>query len=362
MSNAAWGKANEVLNSVIPYKKNIFFTALGEILGGENRILNAVFIGDSITQGAGSSATVSQWQETGFFGQFRDYLALKYGDVGKGFRPLYAYNNAGDYNPWVFVGSWSEQNGWGPMGSSKKSAANGDTATLDFNGDGVAVVIATGSSSTTTFELIVDGGTPVVYSAYATSAGNYAKTVTVTGLVDGNHTLVVKNTTATTGILLLQGAYSLKGTKGIRCHMMGRSGKTINDAMQYDPTLQMVFDKFSPELTVISMLANDQSGGTAIKTYFDRMETIIQRARLHGEVVLITTGIRSDGGDLDLAGYVKVNYTLANKHGCKVVDIYEAWGRTYANADALGYMYDTVHPSVEGHTDIKNRLASTLGI
>jgi hypothetical protein len=326
---------------------------LAKVKQDTNKIINISCVGDSITQGAGSDSVISNWQDKGWRGQLNSYFASKFNDVGKGFRPCYSYDSANTYNPWTYSGNWTDlTTAYGVMSFCKKSNSQNDTATISFNGTGVGVVMAK-NTNCGNMDFLIDGVSHP-YNAYSTTVIS-ASTYEITGLTAGDHTLVIKNN-APGIVFYLIGIYEIKGSKGVRVNMLGKSAMTITYAMQREDQLQAEIDIWNPKLTIIGMCAN---GGMDTATWKSRMQTLITRALQYGDVLLTTWGLQQD--TTYTPSYVAATRELAKENNCALLDIYDRWGSDYNYANTtLGLIYDTIHPNIYGHQDICDAIIKTL--
>jgi hypothetical protein len=179
-------------------------SALAKVDSGTNFIANVSVLGSSTVESQGST------NQNGFVPRLKNALANKYGNVGFGFIPTYHPNN------WTFGGTWSDYGTYGVTARSKRATGAGHTAQLSFNGTGIVILTSAGTSGTT-FTVSIDGGTA---TSFTSNNGPIlpVKEHVVTGLSDGDHTMVL--TVTGTGSVTLIGAYPTKGTKGIRVHML----------------------------------------------------------------------------------------------------------------------------------------------
>lgn len=327
--------------------------SLAKVKTQTNQIANINVIGDSITEGGYSDPTTPQnYLTKGYVGLIRSALSTKYGNVGNGAIPCY-YPNA---NPF-----WSISNGFtiasttNGFASRMCSSSTTGTAAIPFNGTGINLFLATGSSLGQ-FNYNIDGGANTLYDC--NQAFDLAHVLSITGLSDANHTLNI--TKVSDGKQLwLYGHQEIKGTNGVRVNMIGRWGITASSIVPTD-CLKLEVDYWNPDLTIISLTANDYGGQTDLATYESQLQTIISRALQFGDVLLTTVGAHSDVvGPIKQQVYFDVVKKLAIQNNCALVDISYRWGGG-ANANSLGMLYDVVHPNNYGHQDIASAILRVI--
>jgi lysophospholipase L1-like esterase len=325
------------------------------------------FIGDSITEGENSGAgasngPASSWPTMGYVGRIRSALQ-KYGDTGLGFIAPFVPNQS---PLWTFSGTgWNKTaTGFGVTNQYARSATNGDTATLTFEGTGFVICYAAGPNSGT-FTYAIDGGTATSVNANNSTAIDNA-TVAITGLTVGQHTIVITNTDATGKVLYLLGGQPTKSPKGVTVHMVGRAG-TMSDVNSNPASLDITIDLLKPNLTIIALGANDYYNGMAISTYKANIQSIIDRALTTGDVLLFANGIRGDGANghpiTNQVDYVNALKDLAKQNQVALVDLWSAWGGdpNYVQ-NTLGFYGNgqTVHPNDFGHESMARLLLSVI--
>lgn len=137
-----------------------------------------------------------------------------------------------------------------------------------------------------------------------------------------------------------------------------KSADWIASANVWDP-LNMV-DAYAPDLTVINLTINEWIAGTVPATYQSQMDTIINRCRLYGDVVLMT-GAPSTVGTTAKAtqdGIVQACRALGQKYACDVVDVSQLFG-DWTTGSALGYYSpagDAIHPGQSGYALMASEL------
>ncbi len=328
--------------------------------GVANQKARICFIGDSITEGAwagGGSGpgTVFDWATKGYVRRIQDQLTAIYGDVGTGFMP--SYYSAASSPKWSFTGTWNYINGYGGIADKAMTTTiNGDNATFEFNGTGITIVY-TKHMFAGTFTYSVDGSAPVTVNANnATMVAGV--TLDITGLSQGDHSVVLTNTSSDK--LILTGAIPIKGSSGVIVNQCALNGsKTAEHALS--ASLDCSINALQPDLTIISLTTNDFGDQTPIDTFKANLQAIITRAKQFGDVALTSVGMSAASLAIPQSEYFQAVRDLARINDVAFLDLASRWGgnATYASA-TLGLMTDGVHPNDFGHRDIASFIISAI--
>lgn len=322
-----------------------------------NKIINLNILGTSIACGG----IASDYRLKGWVGLLRSYLNAKFTDVGQGFIPSYQKTTL-DVNMWTFTGTgWYTSTGYGVMDNSKTTVTLNDKASLQFNGTGITLVTFEGAYSGN-IQMIVDGVVKGTFNLYNASSSNPVKEVAITGLTSGNHTLEVKNV-ETGKALIIIGAYETKGTKGVRVNQNCMFGGTSSMAVMNDSSMKAEIDCWNPILTMIEFQTNDYFNQVPIATFKNNIQTLITRAKLFGDVLLIPCGVREelDTKTIKQTEYIQALKELALSNNVVFMDIFSRWGGEFNYAkNEVNYIFDTVHPNDEGHQDIANWIIANI--
>jgi hypothetical protein len=208
-----------------------------------------------------------------------------------------------------------------------------------------------------TFKIDVNGGTPVTVNAAAAQSVAFAdvKSETVA--------------TSTLNITPLSGHTEIIGFSGFNSDLgpfLTIWNGSFNGAKAGDftsttypwSTLNMI-GQIAPTLTIIDLTINDS--GTAPATYAANLQTIITKAQLTGDVILVS-GLPSDLGTVPLAAQQLVNNiaaSVAAKNKVPFISSTDYFGSYLAMA-AAGMESDTVHPNASGHAAFADMLAPFL--
>jgi len=355
MANITWkvsrgsGGSDELLNGVVGLRK--WRAALASMKAGVTPKINLNIIGDSITEGMGTT----DFRTKSYTNLVRIALAAKYGDVGNGLIPSWHPDSNIAGTPWwTYAGTgWTNEATFGLTMLCKRSQTSGDTATISFNGTGIKFLFLRGSACGTC-TIAIDGGAPTSYN-FANGTTEYANVTTISGLANGAHTAVITSTVAAGKYIWLIGAYEIKGTTGVQVNMCGRYG-TQTASSYPDPSLQVSINHFQPKLTLVALLSNDFAGSIPVDNYKARLQAIVTRALTTGDVMLMSLGHRNATSTYPQKDYADMMRTVADENNIAYLDLFNRWGGGLGatagiTAKNLGLM-DDVHPTDAGAQDI----------
>lgn len=278
------------------------------------------------------------------------------------------WNSNGPDSRWTFSGGFAAVS----FEHHAQASAIGAVATYTpGTGDatGTQVVLTYLNATGVAFSLTVDGGTPANGNVSVT-AGTYSGgvvtsasgntlvpvTVTVTGLANTTHTVVVTTTTASqcnvecvevcvaTGITITNAAIS--GTK--TSHWLA----TATGAGAYNPDNTVAF--YSPDIVFFDLLTNDAfNNAIPLATFATNTAAIIATWQGRGTMfmgVIPPEPNPTIDSTANWSAYVSAVYDAADAASCLVWDWadYEAGG-SYAAANALGIVQvDGIHRTAAG--------------
>ncbi len=328
--------------------------ALAKVQSSNDQIINVNAVCNSI----GTGGVTTDFLTKGWLYLLGSAFASKFEDVGKGFLPSYALK-LDDVPHWTYTGTWADETVFGTMMLSKQTSTNGSTASFTFTGTGITLVFVAGITLGK-FNYAIDGGASVELDTYNATVMK-AKAFPITGLSDAEHTIVITKNDDTKMIILL-GAYPTKGTRGVRCNMVGKSGGSSSNAVGNESALYTEIDFWEPKLTIIEHATNEYAGQVALSTFKTNMQTLITRAKTFGDVLLLPNGlVRAETQTIHREAYLNVVAELAGSNNVSYIDMFNRWGGDYTYANTtLGMIYDTVHPNDVGHQDIANILTKVL--
>lgn len=330
-------------------------TALNKLEAGHNAIYNVSVIGDSITEGNGAEGDISKYNTHGYLGLLRSMFDDKFEDIGRGVIPIYYPTGL---PLWNFTG-WANETGYfGFAGFSKRSSINGEKTTLQFNGTGIGIVYPKRADSGS-IDISIDGNYFTTINQYSDVA-EHSTITEITGLEDGEHTLEITSVLTTNQKVWVHGAFEIKGQKGIRFNMVGRSGVGVN-AVSTQFVIPAEIDMWQPVLTIIALTANDYTGQTSLVDYEAKLQLLITEAKKYGDVLLVSTGLRQEDMTIQQSEYAEIQYKLASQNNVAYLDMFNYWkGDADYAKNQLGYIADTVHPTSKGHESIARAIYTVL--
>lgn len=333
-------------NGLLNWNNKLTNLVTGETSGK----LNICAIGDSITEGlfAGrtDSLNFSSYMANGYLGMLRSYFMdnLELDWTGRGFIP-YRFGEI-----WTYSGTWNSTDLYPPtdgpgLCGGITIGSTDATATISFNGTEITFYGLINESNN--FTIAVDGESVEFTETQKTPYGLY----TVSGLTDGPHTAVL---TVTGNSMGLVGACETKGSDGVVVNGLGR-GMNDSNGFVLDDTLSFIFDCFTPDLTIISLLSNDFAH-TTFHNYESNISTLIEHAQLTGDVLLTSVGVNSPYvfvRDHQQSEYIAILESLVREYDVAFCDVYKFWGNSFDNALLTNYLADGVtHPNIQGHYSI----------
>ncbi|WP_425228633.1 SGNH/GDSL hydrolase family protein [Sphingomonas sp.] len=316
---------------------------------GRGRI---VFKGDSTTAGAGGGDPTSTQQLGGARANrtaavlaarlsAAGYPALDNGVVGdngnKAFVPLPVYDprvTLGASSPWIADG------GQGFAGGNFLFSPGGGT--FDFT-PAVAVdrfeVVAFNVGGSYSF--LVDGAAPgTVAAPGATIAGGGVSVpggnagftrITVTAAAAGIHSLRVTTSTAAAMRSVMAWA---NGTYAIDILNHASNGATSADqataGSNWSNNDSLAFD--APDLTIINLGLNDIGGQVAIAAYRTSLQTIVDTARLSGDVLLVFPHPAGSQFAINPAAYRDAAAAQAAASGVAFLSLFDYFGGAFTPA------------------------------
>lgn len=319
--------------------------ACNNLINGEDKIYNICVLGDSITEGAVAGTNNFDYMNLGYMGLLKDRLYAKYGDNGEGLIPTY-------YKVpqflWTFSDGWTDETLVGVTGRSKHTNLAEKTATIGFNGTGLAIIAYT-HNTYGRVGVSIDGGAETILNFSEVLAGY--KTYKIEGLSDGQHTAVIR--TLDNKSVVLVGYYELKpSTKGFRVNFCGRSGIAVTSFTSVYG-LQAEIDLWQPKLTIIASITNDIGSSIPVADYRTHLQILVDRAKIYGDVILFANNGRIDKTKAVQLPYVNAMRDIAFKNNCIFVDMFNRWQFESHN---MGYMADTLHMTATGHKEMADAL------
>lgn len=366
---------NFAVSNLTTIKAKLTATAAG---GGYTKI---ACLGDSKTAGAGSgtvngsniamqgaftlsypgrlAAGLPANRRAIYEGYFGDHNAQPLGGIAA----LAQY-----YGNVAFSGTWDRPNLATIGGGVFRSAANGDTMTITprspvntidvyiFRVSSNTVVTASDSSGTIG-TINIPGGAAAVIKTTISRA---------TASIDP----IVFTTTTTTNFVVYCGLEMWNsGLSQTRVLNLGAYGTVASvqasSAALYSP--MPVLKQIAPDLTIINLGTNDITGSVAVASYQADLTTIVQAAKLSGDVILVWPSAGSNVTPATRAPYRAAMLAVAAANNCVMMDWTELMialgGRNADNTagpnDAT-YFFDFNHETAAGYQAEANTLLPVL--
>jgi len=116
------------------------------------------------------------------------------------------------------------------------------------------------------------------------------------------------------------------------------------------------------DYSIVPIIENDSSSGTALATYQAAMETTIANLAATSDGCICASfasnNAASLNGDFDTRAQMLKN--LARSYGWSYFDMRDVYGYSWAKATTNGYVYDTSHPNRAGYTAMVTKLYAFL--
>ena len=339
------------------------------------RNAKVLFLGDSTTAGGFASGsgyagnrvlnTPTKFAKT--LASLTGYYGNTFGDSWSSFANFQAYDPR-----WSFGASWTT-NAVNVMGGGSINCTGAATA-ASFTPEQAFDTIDLYYIQNTTygaFTLNVDGGATLgasVNSAGTLSVQKVTRTCTL-----GNHTLNIAKSDTNNVILIGVSTYN-SAVKGVEVISAGTGGYTAGQLAvntnvwdQCYTTATGTLGLLLPDLTIINVGINDWIASTLPATFATNLQTIIDAARLYGDVVLVAP-VPESSGSISIANQrliVSQIRQLATQNGCPLLDIHAAWGNYAYAQGTLGYYAptnDLIHPGATGYAAIAQSVKLLLGL
>ena len=316
----------------------------------ESGMARVAFIGDSTTEGTGAGSF-----QQNFVQQLK---ALLNGSVSTIDGAIHGV--ADDYpDGRIVLGSgWStvSLSSWGPrtltttQNITATPAATGDLQITFPHAFDTITVTYPKNTTLGTFTVNVDGGASLGSVDTAGAIGVAQTTFTCT---PGTHTIRIPPPTGGDVFILGVEAY-LSTSPSVLLANGASGGTTTADWTASSPQWARLamLDIYQPDLTVIMLGVNDAAAGVSAATFETNLTTIVTKAQLYGDVLIMSV-VPSSGSTiaaLELQ-YLTKAIAVSTAKSCGFLDINAAFV-DYVTANAAGLMSDVFHPSGTGYTVI----------
>ena len=211
-----------------------------------------------------------------------------------------------------------------------------------------------------TFSIAVDGGATLLDTNGGAGALSVQKVTATCAL--GNHAVNIfkKNATATVCSILSIRCYN-SASPAIELYNLSSAGAKASyfvDTSAVYKTGSLLGTTVLCDLWFVCLTINDNganSGGaiTDLTTYKSQLQTIIDKCRFTGDVVMRTGNPILGTGSANQAAVVAAFFEVADANSIPVIDIYGRWvDQPTALAD--GFITESIHPNKYGYKDIAN--------
>lgn len=331
--------------------------ALARVRGGYGDA-KFLFIGDSTTEGNGTDLGVT-YPHRGAWPNRAAQALTSFGipcAAGAGV-PIYSTNS--DVR-WTKGAGWgAAAYGVGPAGTYSGTAPAGtlDYADPTVNADKFDVYYLS-NTGLGTITATATGGTPVVQSCNAATA---TRKITVTAAVAATtNNITISATGAAVYIVAIEPWLSTQSK--IRFANVAQGGTRVDQWTPVGVTgfnIQAFLNLYQPDAVFINHGINDGAAAITTAAYLTGLNTLITWAATAGaDVIFLTPNFVSTAYEPTfMAGYRTAIRTSLTPYA--LFDSALRF-RSYAQANALGFMSDTLHPSSLGHTDIGQFVAGGI--
>ena len=294
--------------------------------------------------------------------RLRDKFDAIYGPAGTG--AVYLPGD-GDDTRIAWSGTWASYNNLAAYGAwAQRSTVVGSYVTFGPVTCDQFIVHTFGTVGAGPLGCSVDGGAVTNYPSTKTPNGTLAVVIPAGAL--GAHTLKVA---VVTGAVWVESIEATIGTSGVRVTRWGRNNSTAAWLVDGAPasaasdpvtgSLAWSFDLFPPDLSIISFGVNEYLTAVPVATYTTKMQTIIDRAKLTGDVLLATSVPNfSTTGVPSQAAYASALYDLADTNDVPLLDLY---ARMVSYAASASLINSPTHPNTAGYWDIAEATYQVVG-
>ncbi len=210
----------------------------------------------------------------------------------------------------------------------------GSAFTLDYSGAGtVAVTLTTGAA------LLKQAITPTL--------GNYTLNIKATSVSGGAIYIAGVDCFNTTAPQVSVWNWGISGNQSSNFIVTGNSWSTLT-AIGY----------YAPDLTIIDIGINDETAAVSYATFYSNIQTIITKAKLSGDVILVMHHDASGHSTSELTT-LNAMRALSVANNLPLVNFMYRLG-SWTQANSLGEMFDSFHGNATGYADEARMLANLL--
>jgi hypothetical protein len=367
-----------------------------KVLSGQTQA-NITWLGDSIGYGAATTGATQPKAGKTAAGLLRTSLSRRYGASGGGFAlcdNIRLFGSIGDDTRFAKTAGVITQ-AFGLHTASCWRINQGTADTISFTdtcSEFLLYTIAGGNQ----FEVTVDGGATINLhnTASATFTGditpeagyfrnpatNSHNVFKIPAGAAGSHTLLIRaKASGNVFVVGIEGRTPTAGT--FRVGNASINGKALSTFWAYTNEDSGIYsgplflDMLKSDLLVLGLGVNDWQSATATATTKATIAAIVARQRATttnaygsvasgGDVVLVWNPI-PDTATLNYpnpswSDYRTAMYEAADANDVALIDLGDAWGGTWATANAAGLYSDTIHPTDAGYLDYADRVRRVI--
>jgi len=293
------------------------------------------------------------------------YLKNLLGDAGPG------YVNANDATPAVtgvtrtVLGTWTHGSGITSSGAGMTDMTSTDTATpatLQFVATATDFVIHyLKQPNGGTFTWKIDGGGAT--SVNTANATTLFSTVSISGLSNASHTLLLTMTVAGAAGVTISGVDVQLSVAGARFHNCGFTGtSTVEWAGINAANWEGAMLALNPNVVGITLGVNDLGANLTPTAFKTNLTTIITRIRAvlpNCDIILASPSDIGITGTYTMSDYVTAMQQLAWSLGVGFCNHYK-WIGDYTTANARGLYTNTTHVNATGGAAIANFIGLSM--
>lgn len=322
--------------------------------------VNLMFLGDSITEGNGTTSYRNRWQDKlADAYRHRFFVSGSPGVAGPTYVPVFfASPLIAASNPWTIANAPVTAANFGIGARYARLTAANQTCTITVYGTSMVLLWAPGSVGVHG-SYTVDGGSATTFLADTTVGTADGQTTTITlGAYPATHTVVVAWSSG--GTFNFEGAVVHNGTEsaGLRFWDWAHSGFATDTFANGNgaASLTAIVPYIKPHLVVINMGANDWNTNVSVATFQANLTSIISNIRsamtgasLALPSIVLTVGYPSAGsGTTPWAQYQAAIKAIATAD--PTIALWDLSLHLPGTPDSWGLLYsDATHPSTEGH-------------
>jgi lysophospholipase L1-like esterase len=331
----------------------------------------AMFIGDSVTEGASVSALEKTWGYLTGTGLRSKLPTADRGERGGGVFLPFAHPTIAD-NPFIFTGGGSASSNYSCWGFGRSAILVGDGQGVKFTCPQPVTSVAleiVGGNGSDSLTVSVDG----VGEPHIGPAPGELGLIKIAFADRGIHSIDIKATGP--GYVLFNAVHTFDGdeSNGIRTLVIGRSGSRVDEWVGPDAPTKVALGKSfalaAPHVIFVELGTNEFLQGVAPATYQANLYTLLRDiasgmgAKPFGFVLLAHPGPYSAAPVAPWSDYVLAMQTVANSRAdTEVMDLGQSiypspgGGRT----DPQGLWLDAAHPSDAGSALFATTVADAL--